>query len=251
VARVREVFDGAVDAINSLDELGARFERAIRRFGLTHFAIGTLPRPDRESRLWLTNWPASWVERYALNGYAAEDIAVHEALRSPEPRSWDELKARYPGQGQRILAAAADYGWRDGFIVPVHDPDGEKGLVATMGPELAFAGPESRATTVALALATFEKARTLYRQKPDPSPLTRREREALQLVARGLDDQGIARALGVTRSSAHAYVERAKKRLGAATRAQAVALALAHGLIHPVGEPAGPNRLSLNRDETF
>lgn len=61
--------------------------------------------------------------------------------------------------------------------------------------------------------------------------LTARERDVLVLVARGCDDAEIGNTLGLTKTTAHSYVERAKRRLGAATRAQAVATALMQGLI--------------------
>ncbi len=230
-----------LDAAVSAQDLGLLFERALRRYGLTHFAIGPAPRPGRDTSLTLTNWPAGWIERYALNGYAAEDVAVEEARRSSAPRSWGELKALHPGRAARILAAAAEFGWRDGFVVPVHGADGEVGLVATMGPCLRVSNAAERAGLVDLALRTYRRAEVLATHPPRVPALTPRERDALHCVAQGKDDRAIAAALGVTPTSAHAYVERAKKRLGAATRAQAVALAVSFRLIAAPGAILPPN----------
>jgi len=62
--------------------------------------------------------------------------------------------------------------------------------------------------------------------KPDKPPaLTRRERDCLALVAQGYSDGGIAARLGIKPVTAHAHIESAKRKLGARTRAHAVALA--------------------------
>lgn len=62
--------------------------------------------------------------------------------------------------------------------------------------------------------------------KPDKPPaLTRREHDCLALVAQGLSDNGIAARLAIKPVTVHAHIESAKRKLGARTRAHAVALA--------------------------
>ena len=82
--------------------------------------------------------------------------------------------------------------------------------------------------------AAFSRARSLVpdRRSGSSQPvLTEREREVLGLVAEGLTDLQIAAMLGFTAATAHYHVERAKTRLGAATRAQAVAIAVSAGFV--------------------
>lgn len=59
--------------------------------------------------------------------------------------------------------------------------------------------------------------------------LTRRERQVLGLVARGLENDPIAARLGIGAATVRTHLERAREKLGAKTRAQAVALALVRG----------------------
>ena len=56
--------------------------------------------------------------------------------------------------------------------------------------------------------------------------LTARERQCLALLAEGKRDKEIARVLVVDPSTARKHVENARRKLGARTRAQAVALML-------------------------
>ena len=61
--------------------------------------------------------------------------------------------------------------------------------------------------------------------------LTRREQEVLALLARGLSNAEIARQLTITISTTKHHVSAILSKLGAASRAEAVVLAMEHGLI--------------------
>jgi len=61
----------------------------------------------------------------------------------------------------------------------------------------------------------------------------RRERQCLELCASGLTDAEIARQLEISVATVRRYIERARVRLGAATRMQAAARAIASGQIKP------------------
>jgi DNA-binding CsgD family transcriptional regulator len=62
---------------------------------------------------------------------------------------------------------------------------------------------------------------------------TAREREVLALLAAGATDEQIARMLELSPATVQTHVRNAKAKLGARTRAQAVAMALQHGMINP------------------
>lgn len=61
-------------------------------------------------------------------------------------------------------------------------------------------------------------------------PLTRREREVLALLAQGLDTHAIARALFLSTATVRNHVQNLMRKLGAHTRAEAVARAVRDGL---------------------
>ena len=75
--------------------------------------------------------------------------------------------------------------------------------------------------------------------------LTEREREVLSLVAAGLQGGAIAQRLYVSPETVKSHVQNAMTKLGARTRAQAVAIALTTGYIgtpavsHPQPEAPG------------
>ncbi|MDX6585715.1 MAG: hypothetical protein QOI31_188 [Solirubrobacterales bacterium] len=67
--------------------------------------------------------------------------------------------------------------------------------------------------------------------RPKGRQPSRREREILALLARGSTDVQIAEVLELSPATVQTHVRNAKAKLGARTRAQAVALALVSGLI--------------------
>jgi DNA-binding CsgD family transcriptional regulator len=70
------------------------------------------------------------------------------------------------------------------------------------------------------------------RRERDP---TSRERQVLRLLATGATDVQIAAWLSLSPATVQTHVRNAKAKLGARTRAQAVALALQRGMIQPRG----------------
>ena len=77
-------------------------------------------------------------------------------------------------------------------------------------------------TAVAARLAEF----------PERSELTERELEVLQLVARGLSNKDVARAIGRTDETVKIHLKNTFAKLGVADRTEAVTVALTRGLIH-------------------
>ncbi len=69
-----------------------------------------------------------------------------------------------------------------------------------------------------------------------PDPLTRREREVLELIGRGLSNKRIARELGIAEKTVKTHVGHVLAKLGVTDRTQAALHAVRAGL---VGPPAG------------
>jgi DNA-binding CsgD family transcriptional regulator len=187
---------------------------------------------DDPGKLFSVRWPG-WIEHYAVNGFVHEDIVIDETSRSLEPFTWLELRSRRPGEGTRVFEECSRFGWPDGFTVPVDGPDARRGLVSIAAPTLlCHLTTSERSELVTLSLSAYRQAFTLAMNQRRPSRrLPSREREALSHVSRGRDDAEIALLMSISRSTAHAHVERAKRRLGASTRAHAVALAITANLI--------------------
>jgi DNA-binding CsgD family transcriptional regulator len=211
----------------ALDDFCDAFMAALRPFGISAFAFGQAPTSGGLGVLSAVRWP-QWIEYYAINGFAQYDSAIDEMQSSSEPFTWTELKRRRPEKGARVFEACRRLGWADGFLVPVDMPGTQRGFVSLA----AFASLQSLGSNQRTELTHLSRAAYFRSQahaidtQPLAPRLPPRELEALNLVADGRNDSDIAAIMAISLSTAHAHVERAKRRLGANTRAQAVALAL-------------------------
>lgn len=68
-------------------------------------------------------------------------------------------------------------------------------------------------------------------EAPATTPLSKREKEILQLVANGSTTKEVARDLGISPHTVKTHLERIFEKLGANDRAQAVAIAIRTGLV--------------------
>ena len=103
-------------------------------------------------------------------------------------------------------------------------------------PEIAAAIEALAAGLVVLHPATTRAAgaRPALRASPDearPEPLTPRELEVLTMMAEGLGNRAIARSLGISVHTVKFHVAAVLDKLGARSRAEAVAVGLRRGLL--------------------
>lgn len=115
-----------------------------------------------------------------------------------------------------------------GFVVKDADPDD---IVRAVRAAASGEGLLSPAVTKAV-IARFAGRRTLASHAPHPrlGELTEREREVLELVAEGLNNDELAARLFISKATARTHVGHILAKLGARDRAQLVVIAHRAGL---------------------
>jgi DNA-binding CsgD family transcriptional regulator len=94
--------------------------------------------------------------------------------------------------------------------------------------------PHAYATAKLANVITHHRAAQLCEaQRPDTPELRPRERQCLELCARGRTDSEIARELGVSLATVRRHIESARIRFGVSTRVQAALRAVLSGQIKP------------------
>ncbi len=230
-------FERDIRAARSHAAVQERYRAEIARFGYTEAACGyfQITRMGAATHFYFQDWPQAWIEIYVAEGFVNHDFVVSEARRRLMPFRWSDVTAaRQLTLGEsRILAAALPFGWTDGFCVPVHGPGGYFGLITTAGKpgELHF---EALQGLHLISLHTHERCRQIAGVTLDAKSgfsVTARELECLRWVALGLDDRAIGSRLGISPLTVKDYLASARLKLGAETRAQAVAMLVACGLL--------------------
>jgi DNA-binding NarL/FixJ family response regulator len=90
---------------------------------------------------------------------------------------------------------------------------------------------EGRAVIHPQLTKTFIEEVQHVEDAPATTPLSKREREILQMVANGSTTKEVARDLGISPHTVKTHLERIFEKLGANDRAQAVAIAIRTGLV--------------------
>jgi LuxR family transcriptional regulator, quorum-sensing system regulator BjaR1 len=218
----------------TIEELSARFMREVQALGFSHAACASHVDPLRppQGAVMMVNYPKIWLERFSSQGYAARDPVFLAARRQTLPFQWSEPHFRSDLEDDQIdiLNEAAEAGLADGFTVPIHAPDA---LPASCSLAIGPDGVDPLRVRDAhwYAVYAHESARRLLLEigPPERPRLGRREREVLELIARGKHDFEIGVILGISEHTVHNTVRRAMRKYGVPTRMQVIIRALRDG----------------------
>ena len=206
------------------EDIGTAFGSAAARFGYTtalSFEVTKLFDDFGEAIIFATRRTA--IENLNVDRRLAEHPLVVHAASTEQPFVMSEI---------RIMQHFTEEQWWnffppyfqgfEGVVVPVH----ENGRLAWY---VAFAGAHPELSPRAIALlscaahAGYRRFRDLMDPKKSDGPLTDREGECLQLVAKGKTDSEIGTILKISPRTVRFHVGNAKLKLGVTTRIQAIA----------------------------
>ena len=214
------------------------FRTAVAAFDVDTFACGEvdLAALDR-TVFYAIGWPDSWRKFYLSSGLLRRDPLIEALRRQHEPFTWSELQRdrKWSTIGTRGLQMLAEHGWTEGLAVPIPRGDRRFGLVTLYGQRPPFDARE-KSLLAMLSYCFHERLRNLVPRHGfalPPVGLTKREIDALRLIAGGATDRDVARTLGISSSTAHEHFENAKRKLKVSTRAKAIAIAVSLGIVAP------------------
>jgi LuxR family quorum sensing-dependent transcriptional regulator len=234
--RDASAFNTELRRLDSPEACKALFGASIAPYGFDTFACGEVDLADRDRAVfYIIDWPDAWTRFYVGSGMIDRDPLIDALATRREPFTWSDLRSdrTMARVGRASIEAAAAAGWIEGLVVPLPTIGTRAGLVSLAG-HREIAEPDIRDYLCLIAVCLHTHVRTLVAGHGfalPPMGLTEREIASLRLVARGKSDPAIAKELGVAVSTAHEFVEKAKRRLKARTRAELVATAVSFGII--------------------
>jgi LuxR family transcriptional regulator, quorum-sensing system regulator BjaR1 len=229
-------FNTELRSLKTIAACAELFRSAIVPFGFDTFACGELDLKVRERTVFhIVDWPPEWRRFYLNQGLVERDPLIDALTYRHQPFTWSELRKDRKLQkiGREVLEKAAEAGWTEGLVVPLSRGNNRIGLVSIVGHDTDL-GPDERAFLCLISICLHGHARSLVRREGfaiPPAGLTTREVQCVRLVAQGLTDNAIAKRLSIATSTAHEFVEKAKRRLKTRTRVEMVAIAAALGII--------------------
>lgn len=220
---------------SAASELAIVFQRELHAFGFRFFACCSHVDPLRPppGAVILHNYPAEWMRAFSELDFYYIDPVFHYANRSLTPFFWDadEFRAELTAPQLEIMEEARRFGIEHGYTVPLHAPrtPGAYRASCSVVPDCAAVAAESYLAVQLMACYLYSQLSLEVQAKAGswvPRGLTRRERQCLELAAQGKSDWVAGRILGISERTVHNHIEHAKRRLGVATRVQAIVHAL-------------------------
>ena len=188
-----------------------------------------------------SSYPQPWLDRYFECSYINIDPATLQCFSSTLPAIWTHKYFGAPGVVD-MHHEAVSVGISGGVCLPIHSPwlngagilslanaeDTDKAVphvIETLGLGQLFACYLNEAVRRLLLPEDFA-----FRQNEE---LSRRELECLLRAGQGLSAKLIADRMGISSATVSHHLGNIRRKLGAATTREAVALAVHHRLITP------------------
>ncbi|HEY0681667.1 MAG TPA: LuxR family transcriptional regulator [Steroidobacter sp.] len=234
-----EVAQGFIEqcqAGHSAQALAQAFQQGMEALGFRHFACCSHVDPLRPPRraVMLHNYPREWAELFSELEFFEVDPVLLRASRSLVPFSWNtaDFDEELSPPQQEIFHEARRYGLTRGYTVPIHSVNAPRDFRASCSvvPDSDRLPSAAYLAVQLMAFYMYEAASKDAAEKDPPpiqKPLSKRERQCLELAAQGKSDWVSSKILGLSERTVHNHVENAKRRLQVATRVQAVVHALA------------------------
>lgn len=166
--------------------------------------------------------PPGWEDAYAREGGDGWNPIARAASLRVRPFRFREIHSDDPRM--RVLWDFLEsFAIPDGLAIPCHAPGRHVGLYSIGFEDVSALSPRERATIELAAMALHNRMLDLSGVAADAPVLTAREHDCIGFVAEGKSDWEMGVILGISQSTVHRHVENAKRKLGAVTRAQAVA----------------------------
>jgi DNA-binding CsgD family transcriptional regulator len=234
-----EALLGRLQSTTSIDELHPIAHELRDLLGVTHVVYHTVTL--KGVQVGAFTYSLQWVRHYIERSYDRVDPVVLGAQRKSHPMDWKSLDWSHP-VARQMYRESIDAGLgNQGWTVPIWGPQGESAFFAvnhSCSDEEWAAYTRLRAKDILLISHLFHQQamRIVTGEAELPnSELSPREREALLLLSTGKSRAAVADILHISENTLRAYIDSARHKLGAMNVTHAVALALAKGIIAPVG----------------
>ena len=229
-----------IDRAQSIEEVRAALKRATELFGASYFFLvlrsGKSISPPVQ--LVITTYPKRFQAYFDEHRVIEFDPVVMHALSTGKPFRWDGL---YRSERELALQRhCISCGMEFGFSCPDRGPEGSQVLMCFCGsrPIATGAGEWEQTSSASVMLASVAH-RTLIRiarkgattTPVEQAQLTGPELQALQMTAAAMTAKQVAAMLGVKPETVRYYLSRAASKLGVENGKEAVAKALASGLV--------------------
>jgi DNA-binding CsgD family transcriptional regulator len=206
--------------------------------GFDGFSYIVLGSPSTQPRI-LEHWTSAtgtWTARYAARAYHLVAPRVTMTRNRSVPVAWSRRMGTDDRHASEFLEDAERHHLRGGVAWSVFDTRVGRAVVAWDSKHEAHGAPlGARLATIALLAGIAHEALVAHCSATAPArtgaTLPGRERDCMALVARGMTSADVGLKLGITTRTANFHVGNVMAKLGAVSRGEAIARAIAANLV--------------------
>jgi DNA-binding CsgD family transcriptional regulator len=222
-----------LQALDRHDDVAGIMEHVRTAYGLAHvtFLVTRAGISPQRYPLLFTTYPRGWTEIYKRQNYFEIDPVIRKSETAFLPFHWDSLGERSPQLRAFFAEAKLFRIGHQGLTVPIRAANGERALFSVTSNRSRRQWRRQRALIAheLMVFASFFHDQLLVisglRETALAYPLSRREQQCMELLARGSQVKQIADSLEISDSAVRKYIRAAKRKLGARTPSQAAARA--------------------------
>jgi len=213
-------------------DLHRRVEKSVQAIGCEHFLIAMEVRLPAGPGLQHVDsgYPEAWQRRYQEKQFIRVDPTLGYCLTSTAPVIWSP--SLYSEMSHELMEESSSHGLGNGMSVGVHASESVKSMFS-MARDKPFHDDREAALVKAAGqlIANAVHVKTAELVIPGlfsaiAPPLTEREYACLQLAALGKGSGVISDLLNIAEPTVNYHLNKVMKKLGVATRVQAVAMAV-------------------------
>lgn len=243
VRKYQEIID-ALSRSATVEDIHEACSKFCRLYDFDNFIYGArIPASfSKPYFIYISGYPKAWREIYNSEGYVRIDPTVHHCANHITPVTWERL-SRQGKDDRRVrefFGEASQFGLVSGVSFPVHSGRGESAMLSLSSVEsrqraarkIEEAIPFGQMFTAYL----HEAVRRVFSSEILPLTnvrLTEREKQCLLWCAEGKTTWETSRILGISERTVLYHIQNATEKLNVSNRSQAIARAIAMGLITP------------------
>lgn len=226
-----------IDTVQTQFDVFRLMKKVCELFDFSAFMVMRLPEPSDASVLdcvVINNWPTDMLAGYDELQLLQTSPLIRQLRSSTRPRTMplsSRVAASEPDERKASETLFRNFGFLMAAAVPVHDPQGRRGLICFQGDRKDLCYGELLELTL-VSIHVYERLSSMASaDRARGNPLTERERGCLAWTAEGKTSVEIAEILGLSEHTVNHYLNRAARKLGSVNRTHAVAKALRRGWI--------------------
>lgn len=224
-----------INAATTIADTWQVYMAAARSLGLKYGLAAFLPDDKTLAEsIFANDLPDNWLSNYTRKDYRLHDPLMRLAHESVGAFSWSmaDWETLLSDKQKEWRDDNASVGLCGGLVIPDRR-DGHLKVISLSGAP----GTVDRYDQKALYYAGLEALARMHElglhggDGPFP-PLSPRERECLHWLAAGKSDWEAGQILSISEKTVATHIDRLKHKLGVTTRAQAIVVALRHGVLN-------------------